>query len=294
LKFERHFNPLNNFNYEVLDDADFKEDSVREEIISPIIKAIGYGATKPYKIIRSKALQHPFVSVGSARKKIICIPDYLFEVNGKFAWVLEAKSPGENILSGKHVEQTYSYAIHSEIRVPLFALCNGKEFVLFHISKDQPILHFDMLLLPKYFENLKKYISPHHVLGAEFKLSKDFGLHLKRLGFHEFKSLIFPDVPIGFIAQMDPDCFTTATGVKSEEGDSYVMSFDFDVDVLQQLKGKMPDHALNLLMERNQESRKNVQFLDGVFRVNIDCRVGEHLQENEDEIFLPFIINRIL
>jgi len=294
LKYEKHYNPIEGFKFEVLDDPDFKEDSVREEIIFPIIKAVGYGLAKPFKIIRSKALKHPFVSVGSNRKKITCIPDYLFEVNGKYVWVLEAKGPNENILEGKHVEQAYSYAIHSEIRVPLFALCNGKEFALFHISKERPILHFDMTLLAKHFDNLKKYVSPQNVLETDFTLAKDFGLHLKRLGFHKFKNLIFPNVPIGFIAQLDPDLFTTGSGIKTEEGDNYAISFDFDVEVLQQLKDKIPNQAIDLLMVRDEKGRKSVQFASGVFRVNVNCRVGEHLQENSDEIFLPFIINRIM
>jgi len=294
LRFEKFFNPIDGFEFDVLDDPDFKEDSVREELIAPIIKAVGYGLTKPFKIIRSKPLDHPFVSIGSARKKITCIPDYLLEVNNKYAWLLEAKGPNENILEGKHVEQAYSYAIHSEIRVPLFALCNGREFVLYHISKGQPILHFDMRLLSNYFDNLKKYISPQNVLEADFKLSKDFGLHLKRLGFHNFKGLVFPNIPIGFIAQLDPDLFTISSGIKTEEGDSYVMSFDFDVEILKQLKGKIPDKAMNLLMKREEGHRYCVEFQDGVYRVDVDCCVGENLQENNEEIFLPFIINRIM
>ncbi|WP_111498111.1 type I restriction enzyme HsdR N-terminal domain-containing protein [Marinobacter bohaiensis] len=294
MKFEKAFNPIEDFDFEALEDSDFREDSVREEIISPIIKAVGYSTARPFKIIRSKPLKHPFVSVGSARKKITCIPDYLFEVNGEFAWVLEAKGPNENILEGKHVEQAYSYAIHSEIRVPLFALCNGREFALYHISKGEPILHFDMRSLAKYFDNLKKYVSPENVTKADFKLAKDFGLHLKRLGFHEFESLIFPNVPVGFIAQLDPDLFTTGSGIKSEEGDSYVMTFDFGEEILKQLKGKIPDQAIEMLLKREDGHRKNVQFSDGNFHVNIDCRVGHELQENSDEIFLPFIINRVL
>ncbi len=294
MKFEKSFNPIEGFNFEVLDDLDFKEDSVREEIIVPIVKAVGYGPSKPFKTIRSKALEHPFVSVGSSRKKITCIPDYLFEVNDRYSWILEAKGPNENILDGKHVEQAYSYAIHSEIRVPLFALCNGREFVLFHISKSEPVLHFDMRSLAQYYDVLKKHISPERVINTDFTLAKDFGLHLKRMGFHEFKSLIFPDVPIGFIAQLDPNLFTTGSGIKTEEGDSYVLSFDFDEQILKQFAGKIPSQAIDMLMQREDGHRKNVQFADGNFLVNIDCRVGNDLQENSDEIFLPFIINRVL
>lgn len=294
MKFEKAFNPIEGFDLQVLNDSDFKEDSVREEIIFPILKALGYGVTKPHKIIRSKGLEHPFVSVGSARKNITCIPDYLIEVEDRYAWVLEAKGPNENILSGKHVEQAYSYAIHSEIRVPLFALCNGREFVLFHISNEKPLIHFKMELLPVYFENLAKYLAPENALNTEFKLAKDLGLHLKRLGFQEFNSIIFPDVPIRFIGQLDPDMFTTGTGTKIEGGDTYVMSLDFDEKILEQMRGKIPSKAIEILKIRGKPERQVVQFPDGSYKLTLDCRVGVDFQENSDEIFLPFIVNRVL
>jgi hypothetical protein len=45
----------------------------------------------------------------------------------------------ENMNSGKHVEQAYSYAIHPDIRVPVYGLCNGGKLVVFHISQEEPV-----------------------------------------------------------------------------------------------------------------------------------------------------------
>ena len=72
------------------------------------------------------------------------------------------------------------------------------------------------------------------------------------------------------------------------------MSFDFDIEILKQLKGKIPDKSMDILIKREEGHRHCVQFPDGVYRVDVDCRVGEDLQENKEEIFLPFIINRIM
>jgi len=47
-------------------------------------------------------------------------------------------------------------------------------------------------------------------------------------------------------------------------------------------------------MKREEGHRYCVEFQDGVYRVDVDCCVGENLQENNEEIFLPFIINRIM
>lgn len=294
MKYGYRYNPLEGLNHSVLDDRDFKEDSVREEIISPILKALGYSAAKPNKILRSKALVHPFVSIGSARKRISSIPDYLLEINGKYAWVLEAKSPTEEILNSKHVEQAYSYAIHSEVRVPLFALCNGKEFVLYHVSKPEPILYFNIIELPSYWDNLAKFLGPSTVLEYDFKLAKDLGLHLMRLGFKEFSSILFPDVPIPFIAQIDENRYTLSAGTKTEDGDNYVASFDFGKDIMEQFRGKIPEKAYELLIGPFENEIKKVSFVDRVYYVTIDSRVGEGLEENQDEIFSPLLINRLI
>lgn len=274
MRVEEVFNPIKDFKLEELDDPDFKEDSVREEVILPILKCLGYSASKPYKNVRSKPLVHPFISIGSSRKKITCIPDYLFEVNGQYSWLLEAKAPGENITSGAHVEQTYSYAIHSEIRVPMFALCNGREFVLFNISKPDPILHFAMALLPQYLDELTRMLGPENSLSYDFKLAKDLGLHLKRLGFHEVEHLIFPNVPISFIAQLDGGIFTTGSSTTLPGGENYVVSLDFGLRALAQLKAKIPADAMKILLERKSEGRSCVRFTNALILTTESPRVS--------------------
>lgn len=294
MEFTRQTSVLDGFDHSSLDDPEFKEDSVREEIIAPLLKGLGYSASSPHKIIRSRRLVHPFVSIGSATKKISIVPDYLLEANGKLAWTLEAKAPNEEILNTKHVEQAYSYAIHSEIRVQYFALCNGRQFVLYHVSEASPILDFDLRLLANYWENLVKLVGPGNVLSYDFTIKKDFGLHLKRLGFDEFESLIFPLMPVRFIGKVSDNHFMIGSGIEMPEGDTYVATFDFDATVMNQLQGKIPDKAMAILREPFDDRIHNLQFADATYFVTVDSKVGDKLAENEDEIFLPLWINRII
>lgn len=294
MEYNKFFNILEGFDFNLLDDPEFKEDSVREEIVSPIIKGLGYSAAKPNQIIRSRKLLHPYVSIGSQRKEIYIIPDYLMEVEGKPAWILDAKAPSENIVKSAHVEQAYSYAIHSEVRAKYFALCNGREFSLYSVDKIEPVFHFPIKAIPLHWDILKHYLSPSGIfVNSPFKMNKDLGLHLKRLGFGTFNSLIFPRVPITFLGQLDPDMFTFASGVNAN-GSSYAVSFDFGQEVFDQLTGKIPNEAIEVLSKRGTGFRKVVQFADRFFYVNIDCRIGADLQENKDEIWQPLLINRIL
>lgn len=152
-------NLYQNFDFTLLDSPDFKEDSVREELILPMLKTLGFSATGENKIHRSKSVSHPFVQTGSGKHQLTSIPDYLLEVSGKYAWVLDAKAPNEDIKTGKNVEQTYFYAIHPEIRVLIYALCNGREFIAFDIH-GETLIYFLLSEIEKHLEGLRQLIAP--------------------------------------------------------------------------------------------------------------------------------------
>jgi hypothetical protein len=288
------FNILDGFDFSNLSNPEFKEDAVREELVVPIIKGLGYDIGKPYQIIRSRKLLHPFVSIGSKRHPIHIIPDYLFEVNDRPAWIMDAKAPGEALVKSKHVEQAYSYAINSEVRVNYFALCNGHEFVLYSINKIDPILQFPLVAISLYWGDLQRILKPETIFNNEqTKLAKDLGLHLKRLGFDQYESMFFPAVPLTHIGQIDPDMYSTSGSVIND-GERYVVTFDFDALTFQQLKGRIPDVAFNGLSKRDPGPRKNISFANNAFVVHIDCRVGNQLEENADEIFQPLVVNRFI
>jgi len=143
----------------IAEDKDFKEDSVREVIILPILKHLGY---QEDDIVRSKTLMHPTLKIGSNKKREVkLIPDYLLKVENNYALVLDAKSPNKKIVHNDNVEQVYCYAMHPEICSNYFALCNGIEFSLFRTTNPgEPILFFEMSDIEYYWEQLAMYLSP--------------------------------------------------------------------------------------------------------------------------------------
>lgn len=152
--------PLSDFDFSSLDSPDFKEDSVREEIVMPVLKALQYSSTGQNTIVRSKALLHPFLTIGSKKKPITLIPDYLLSARNNFVAVLDAKGPLEEIKSGDNVEQVYSYAIHPEIRVGVFGLCNGREFILFDIQQKEPLIYFHTSEIEHFWLELQQLLRP--------------------------------------------------------------------------------------------------------------------------------------
>src|ERR1035437_8381824 len=152
----------------IRNNPNFKEDSVREFIILPILSALHY---KSSDIVLSKTLTHPFLKVGANKKiPIKLIPDYCVKVENSYAWVLDAKSPDVNIMDEDNVEQVYSYASNPEIRSTYFALCNGIEFSLYRReSTNSPILYFQIDEIPYHWESLNRYLSPN-----SFQIGKYF------------------------------------------------------------------------------------------------------------------------
>lgn len=85
------------FDETLLNDPDFKEDSVREEICHPLLVRLGYKPSGAARIVRSKTLSHPFVMIGSKKRPINTTPDYLLSVDSKFRWLLDAKAVAAEI-----------------------------------------------------------------------------------------------------------------------------------------------------------------------------------------------------
>lgn len=145
---------------DTVEDPRFKEDAVREEVVYPLLVRLGYASSGDSQIVRSKVLSHPFVMIGTTKRPVTLIPDYVLMVSRQTAWVLDPKSPRETITSGKNVEQAFSYAIHPEIRARFFALCNGREIALFQVENRDPLLHFKMADLENKWRLVHSFLAP--------------------------------------------------------------------------------------------------------------------------------------
>jgi hypothetical protein len=122
------------------------ETDVREEIIAPLLRQLGYRTGTANNIIRELSLRYPNKFIG--RKKEAKDPplrgkaDYICEIDRRVRWVIEAKDPNSEI-NPDEIEQAFTYAYHPEIRAMYFVLCNGRELKVFKtidIPSSPPIL----------------------------------------------------------------------------------------------------------------------------------------------------------
>lgn len=141
---------LGNFDFALLDNEDFKEDSVRELIIKPLLDRLGFegiNAQENLSVKRSVSLKSDTVIGATKRIKSndIVIPDYLLCMDSKVHCVLDAKAPKESIAPQSDNErQAFYYAINKDIKSPLYALCNGKVLIVYETAKQEVLLEIDL------------------------------------------------------------------------------------------------------------------------------------------------------
>lgn len=153
------------FDFSLLDNKDFKEDSVREDIIAPLLKELGFESKKSQEgltLKRSIKLTSDTIlgSNKSIKSKDLIIPDYVLYIDGKPHCVLDAKKPNVDINSkSKSERQAFYYAINPKMQSPFYALCNGRSLTLYQTSNQELILEIDLNTeLNSKFELLKQYL----------------------------------------------------------------------------------------------------------------------------------------
>lgn len=127
---------------------DFKEDSVREFIISPLLKELGFmnrdsKNPKPLELALSLKITAPTILGSNEKITFTRFPDYVLYVDSRPHCVLDAKAPNIAINAQSKAErQAFYYAINPELKVPFYALCNGKSLTLFETNGQNLLKEF--------------------------------------------------------------------------------------------------------------------------------------------------------
>lgn len=282
----KHFDP------QLFSDPNFKEDSVREVIIAPLLSRLGYHPIGEQVVVRSKTLEQPFIYVGTRRHPVTIIPDYTLYFQGRPILVLDAKSPSESVTSPANVQQAYSYAIHPEVRVHHFALCNGKRLGFYSVEKAEPLFNIPYEEFETRWNEIERHLAPKYLLKPELRNFKpDFGFAVSRLGLTPHAEIIMLKTRLGLFARVSQDLFTAAVNTEFAEQE-YCVSFDFKPEHLPLLVAGLP----NQLQEQFIEALSRAPFQAGAdLCVEVDLRthLGEQI-EVEHEIFVPLIIDEVL
>lgn len=289
--------PLSGFDFGALDDPAFGEAAVREEIVAPILRALGYQASGPNQAIRNHPLTHPYVSIGVKKHNIRIVPDYLMTVDGQRTWVLDAKAPWESIDDPDHQAQVYSYAIHRDVRVDWYAICNGHELALFHVGdmSDQARLRVDLKAIGECWGEMYVALKPHGRISDRGTLDKDYGILLHRLGWSNDTRVCFPGVPL-----LDPMVtrlsgtgpYRMPSALRTED-QRYAVSFDFDPDVFLAFMKLLPAGlATGVAARLGEGPHVQLHVVGDLGRFNLETHLGD-FEENDREHYIPLKVTRI-
>ena len=280
-----------NIEENLLDDPEFKEDSVRELIISPMLARLGYMPSGSNRVARSKTLRNPFIRVGTSNHPVTTIPDYTFYINDKPVFVLDAKAPNVDVLGASHIQQAYSYAIHPEIRCDEFGLCNGKELTIFNTTQIEPILHLRFDEFEDRWEDIEKNLLPKYLSNPVLrKFAPDFGLALLRMGYGKFNKLSFIGMRLNLFAKID-DSLMTASSNTDLASSEYCVSVDFNPSLLPQIVSGLPDALGNRFLSALTRAPFQAAA-ELAIELDLTVRFGD-LTRGQTEQFVPLIIEEI-
>jgi hypothetical protein len=277
---------------EVLDNPDFKEDSVRELILAPMLSRLGYLPTGTTRVIRSKSLKHPFIRVGTRNHPVTVIPDYTLLHDEKPIFILDAKGPNEDVLADAHVQQAYSYAMHPEITCHEFGLCNGRHLAIFDVYHREPLLVLSFDEYESRWSEIEKYLSPKYLLEPALRrFSPDFGLALVRMGFEQTAELVMLGVRLNFFGRVSDNLITA--NANCTFGDvEHCVSFDFAPALLPAIIAGLPEPLRGMF--NDALNRAPFQAAAGlVIELDISAKLGELIQVRNEE-FVPILIQEIL
>ncbi len=154
--------------FDTIDFSKFNEQDVREEVVAPLLRKLGYRTGTPNNVIRELPLTLRYDKAYLGRKNPKRDPvlrgkaDYVCEVEGPIRWVIECKAPNIPIEIDA-IEQGYTYAVHPEVRAVLFCLCNGHELQVYQANlgdEAPPLLTLSYGELETRWFELEQWLSP--------------------------------------------------------------------------------------------------------------------------------------
>jgi len=157
------------------------ETDIREEIIAPLIRHLGYRSGTDNNVIREQSLSYPKSYLGRKKNSDPILrgrADYICEAHSKVRWIIEAKSPDAD-LDREPEAQSWSYANHPEIRAVYFCLSNGREFKIFQTNRGpeaEPIFKCDYQELESSLTTIENILSPESILRdhPEYLIDRGF------------------------------------------------------------------------------------------------------------------------
>ena len=272
-------------------DPEFKEDSVRELIVVPILARLGFSPHGATRVVRSKTLSHPFIRVGTRQHPVKTVPDYTFFVDGRPALILDAKGPTQSVRDVGHVQQAYSYAIHPEVRCEEFALCNGLELAVYGGKTSEPLLELGFSEYESRWTDIEKFLGPRYLKQPKLRhFAPDFGTALQRMGIHVDATIHLPRTRLNFFFMTNIQFFTAIANCDFGAGE-HCASFDFSLTFLDEMLASLPSP----LREEFRSALMAYPFKASAglaLELDLTVKLGSETRGRDDS-FVPLLVQSV-
>ncbi|MCY4213501.1 MAG: type I restriction enzyme HsdR N-terminal domain-containing protein [Gammaproteobacteria bacterium] len=277
----------------LFEDPNFKEDSVRELIVTPILDRLGFSPHGPARVVRSKTLSHPFIRVGTSQHPVRTVPDYTLFVDERPALILDAKSPTQSVRDKVHIQQAYSYAIHPKIGCEEFALCNGPKLAVFSVKTQsaEPLLELGFAEYDSRWTDIEKLLGPRYLRRPELRrFVPDYGMALHRIGVSQETTIDLYGTKLDFFAKLNSQVFTSSANTFLGTVE-YCATFDFSTALFDKVLESLP---FPLGREVHSALTSYPFKTAKPFTVELDLAVklGRETQ-GQDESFRPLLVQSV-
>lgn len=168
------------FDFDAMNESD-----VREEIVSPLLRLLGYRSGTANNVLREQTLSYPCLPLGRQKASDPAVrgrADYICEAAGAVRWTIEAKPPSESLDEATQ-SQAWTYSNHPEVRAVYFCLCNGRQFQIYRTVNGPtaaPIFACEYDELPLKQTTISNILSPDTLLRDYPPTVIDTGIPLAR------------------------------------------------------------------------------------------------------------------
>ncbi len=273
------------FDFGALDDPGFKEDAVREEIVAPILKRLGYTPTGQVRVQRSQNLVHPFVKIGTRKHPVNIIPDYTLGTRTRPCLRWTPKGPPSR--SWSPCTPSRRTATRSTRRsVPPTTPCataGGWSSLMWRGSSRSST--WSAADYDRRWADIERVLRPQSLLNPAIRdFHADFGLALQRMGLKSGEAVELRSFHLLMVSKVKDGVYSAATNTLYE-GEKYLCQPRLSEDALVPLLSCLAKPLLDGVLEAVERQPFHV-FLDQMVEVDLVVRLGP-LTKGADDSFVP-------
>lgn len=269
-------------------------EQLQSELIQPLVRELGYGKSGDDRVDAGQALIVPEQIIGGCTWQRVHVPEIVLYARNRPACIVRTLTADCSNFDPGQLSQIYRYAVHPEVQAPYYCVCNGIDLVLFGTHTIEPVLEVPVKSIHVFWDELCACLAPARILGNAPSPARDLGLHLLRLGFGQQNRFQFQNVLVSSLIRHSSQRFGFTAQMTEEACPPVIGTFELGAQLLDQWEERFPGVDLSPLRKRSTRVALPVVCTGLESHIQFECRLSSNPEENQDEVFLPLLIDRLM